>query len=186
MNRWKIAVLAVAALAALTAASCQHGSTARSGLVELRGSTMGTFYTVKAALPDSLTQEQVAGRIDETLQLVNELMSVFDPGSELSRFNRSEGGAWFPVTAQTHRVFSAALTVGALSGGALDITVGPLVDLWGFGPGQRPAATPLGHPPRRTGPLCRRALGHSRLHHRCRSFESLSARHRFGEAHRSG
>ena len=139
MSRLKISVLA---LLALIAAACQQDYPSPDGLVEFGGSTMGTTYTVKAALPDSLTREQVEERIDEVLRLVNGLMSVYDPGSELSRFNRSEGGAWFPVTEQTHRVFSAALAVGLLSGGALDITVGPLVDLWGFGPDERPAAVP--------------------------------------------
>ncbi len=139
MSRSEVGALAAMALAVL---ACQKAPPARDGLVEFRGPTMGTTYTVRTALPNDLPAEKVRARVDEVLKLVNGLLSVFDASSELSSFNRSDGGAWFPLNEHTHRVFSAALEVGALSGGALDITVAPLVDLWGFGPGGRLAVPP--------------------------------------------
>ena len=103
-------------------------------MAEFHGPTMGTTYTVKVVLRQPLAREKIKGRIDETLKLVNKLMSNYDPDSELSRFNRAAGQVWFAIAPETHRVFKVAVEVGRSSGGALDITVGRLVNLWGFGP----------------------------------------------------
>ena len=61
-------------------------------------------------------------------------MSTWDPHSELSRFNRSTSLEPFTVAPETFEVFTWSIDVGVLSGGALDVTIGPLVDAWGFGP----------------------------------------------------
>jgi thiamine biosynthesis lipoprotein len=61
-------------------------------------------------------------------------MSTWDRDSELSRFNRSTSLEPFAVSPETFEVFKWSVDVGALTGGALDVTIGPLVDAWGFGP----------------------------------------------------
>ena len=61
-------------------------------------------------------------------------MSTWDPGSELSRFNASASTGWFAVSADTLAVVEEGLRVARVTGGAFDVTVGPLVELWGFGP----------------------------------------------------
>jgi thiamine biosynthesis lipoprotein len=61
-------------------------------------------------------------------------MSTWDPDSELSRFNRSTSLQPFSVSPETFDVFKWSMDVGILTGGALDVTIGPLVDAWGFGP----------------------------------------------------
>jgi len=100
------------------------------------GPTMGTTYHVTIVEPPaSVTQAMVRTDIEHALERVNGLMSTYRADSELSRFNRAEPGAWFAVSAETAEVVSAALGFHQLSGGAFDITVGPLVDLWGFGAG---------------------------------------------------
>ncbi|NNE10485.1 MAG: FAD:protein FMN transferase, partial [Gemmatimonadetes bacterium] len=68
--------------------------------------------------------------------------STYRENSELSRFNRAPGGAWFPVSSETAEVVARARAIHEASGGAFDPTVGPLVDLWGFGPPERPVALP--------------------------------------------
>jgi thiamine biosynthesis lipoprotein len=65
-------------------------------------------------------------------------MSTYDPASEVSRFNNQSGTGWFAISAETARVIELSLEISALTEGAFDISVGPLVELWGFG------ATPRG------------------------------------------
>ena len=65
---------------------------------------------------------------------MNGAMSTYDPESELSRFNAAPSGEWYAVSQPLFEVVNAAQTVSAQSGGAFDVTVGPLVNLWGFGP----------------------------------------------------
>ena len=62
-------------------------------------------------------------------------MSTWDPDSELSRFNRSTSLEPFAVSLETFDVLKWSIDLGTLTGGALDVTIGPLVDAWGFGPG---------------------------------------------------
>ncbi len=99
------------------------------------GETMGTYYSVTLAeAVDAATAERLARTVKGTLDGVNNRMSTYLEDSELSRFNRSRSTAWQPASAQLVTVLLAALRVSALSGGAFDVTVGPVVNLWGFGP----------------------------------------------------
>lgn len=93
------------------------------------GSTMGTYYQVTARCPSD-----VSAAIEETLAQVNAEMSTYLPDSTLSRFNGAPLNAWFPVPAELAEVVAAAATLSRESAGAFDVTVGPLVNLWGFGP----------------------------------------------------
>jgi FAD:protein FMN transferase len=105
--------------------------------VEIQGGTMGTTYSVKLVeIPHGLTAEELQARIDARLETVNDLMSTYRPDSELSRFNASRSIDWFPVDPELVNLVSLALSISAMSNGAFDITVGPLVNLWGFGPDQ--------------------------------------------------
>jgi len=92
------------------------------------GNTMGTYYQVTARCPGD-----VAAPIEDTLRQVNAEMSTYLPDSVLSRFNRAPPGDWFPVPATLADVVAAAEDLAKRSGGAFDVTVGPLVNLWGFG-----------------------------------------------------
>ena len=96
---------------------------------------MGTTWSVKIATAGlSPGAEQALIReIAATLQRVDGLMSTWKPESELSRFNRHEGGVPFPVSPETLAVFEIAREVSTLTGGAFDVTVGPVVAAWGFG-----------------------------------------------------
>ncbi len=99
------------------------------------GPTMGTSYTVKVVALDLDDSKKLAihDAIREAVDGVDQAMSTFKPQSELSRFN-SSGLDKFSVSADLARVVATALEVAEFSGGALDVTVGPLVDAWGFGP----------------------------------------------------
>jgi thiamine biosynthesis lipoprotein len=107
---------------------------------------MGTYYQVSYVLSSEqsknkqLLVEQLKVEIDQKLELVNDQMSTYRPNSELSRFNQSESS--LVVSDATIKVVSKALEVYQQSGGAFDVTVGPLVNLWGFGPDKKPNKAP--------------------------------------------
>ena len=117
----------------------------RGGTYSYRGDTMGTTYevTVVADPEYDVRFPFLHSRIALTLGRIDEAMSTWQPESELSRFNRSATTDPFPASPDTVAVFQHALTVSALTGGAFDITVGPLVDAWGFGPPGQPPAAPI-------------------------------------------
>jgi thiamine biosynthesis lipoprotein len=110
-------------------------------MLELSGRTMGTTFSVKALKPAELESTPtsklnllLSNDIGEILEKVNRQMSTWLEDSEISRFNRYRETGWFNVSSDTALVTAEALRVSRLSGGAFDITVGPLVNLWGFGP----------------------------------------------------
>jgi thiamine biosynthesis lipoprotein len=107
----------------------------------ITGSTMGTTYSVKVVRPSHEVQVLKAA-IDQRLEAVNDQMSTWRAGSEISRFNANESTAWFPVSQDFLKVTRRALELGRLTDGALDITVMPLVELWGFGPAFNADAVP--------------------------------------------
>lgn len=104
--------------------------------VNLDGKTMGTYYSIKY-LSDLSTpsSEILKQQIDKRLKLINSQMSGYQSSSELSRFNHSqEVNKPFLVSPATARVVREAININQMTYGALDVTVGPLVNLWGFGP----------------------------------------------------
>ncbi|MBD1226074.1 FAD:protein FMN transferase [Xenorhabdus griffiniae] len=110
----------------------------------LNGQTMGTYYSVKYVADSSTpAPENLQKEIDRLLEEVNDQMSTYRPNSELSRFNQSrEVNKPFPVSAATAKVVKEAIRINKLTEGALDVTVGPLVNLWGFGPEGRITKAP--------------------------------------------
>jgi len=99
------------------------------------GQTMGTTYVIKVrGLPEGLALKSAREGIDKILERINSRMSTYREDSELSVFNRSQSTDWMKVSRETVRVMNEALRVSALTKGAFDVTVGPLVNLWGFGP----------------------------------------------------
>ncbi len=104
---------------------------------------MGTTYSVKVTDPPAnLRLEALKAAIEDRLDALNASMSTYQSDSELSRFNARGDTGWFAVSEALAIVVAEALRVGDLTGGAFDITVGPLVNLWGFGPETRPEKVP--------------------------------------------
>jgi thiamine biosynthesis lipoprotein len=107
----------------------------RAQPVVLRGATMGTTYHIKlASAPQAVDTERLHSDVESMLAEIDRQMSTYRPDSELSRFNRAPAGEWFPVSAATAEIVAAAQEISEKTGGALDVTVGPLVRLWHFGP----------------------------------------------------
>jgi thiamine biosynthesis lipoprotein len=112
--------------------------------VEFTGESMGTIWSVKLALAELGVDERAAvlGAIESQLRAVDEAMSTWRPESELSRFNAHDATEPFPVSDEMVAVLRIASEVSELSGGAFDVTVGPIVAAWGFGATDRIPAPP--------------------------------------------
>lgn len=106
--------------------------------VILNGLTMGTTYTVKIN-PREVNKDTLAIKksIDDMLVNINGIMSTYLPDSELSEFNRMNTTDWVKVSDELFGVIKTGIEVSEASDGAFDITVGPLVNLWGFGPANK-------------------------------------------------
>ena len=100
---------------------------------------MGTYYNVKVVAPNAELPEakQLKGWVDTQLNAINQSMSTYIPSSELSQLNRFEGAGWVNVSDRLFEVLRVSEQTSKVSAGAFDITVMPLVSLWGFGPDKR-------------------------------------------------
>ena len=104
---------------------------------------MGTSYAVELAAPiDDTVRTGLAELIEVELAAINRAMSTYDPQSELSQFNRRQDLHWAPASQGLVEVLHSASLISTASQGAFDVTVGPLVDLWGFGPEYRTRRVP--------------------------------------------
>lgn len=110
----------------------------------LQGETMGTTWEIRIAGEglDPDLRERVRAETERRLADVDRWMSTWNPDSEISRFNAAPGTDPFPVSFETAEVVALALEVGRASEGAFDVTVGPLVALWGFGSQARAQSSP--------------------------------------------
>ncbi len=102
--------------------------------VHLIGTTMGTYYSIKY-IPEAASPvvTRIRVGIERELEKVNALMSTYRSDSEISRFNASRDvEASFAVSPEVMTVIHEAIRLHRMTEGGLDITVGPLVDVWGF------------------------------------------------------
>jgi len=115
---------------------CLVGCDGKEQKVEISGRTMGTSYHI--VLSDSLsnehaTKEALQKELDDILINVNQQMSTYISDSEISQFNQSKSLEWFPISNDFLTVIKSAQEISQKTNGAFDITVGPLIELWGFG-----------------------------------------------------
>lgn len=121
--------------------ACTESSGER--LTWFTGVTMGTGYSVKiTGLPPDIDPRRLERDIARLLEEINGLMSTYREDSELSRFNRGRRADWVAVSPELVYVLKEAQGVNRLTGRAFDVTVGPLVNLWGFGPSLYPVRIP--------------------------------------------
>lgn len=101
----------------------------------LSGSTMGTYWQVQWREPGASQRaiDSLELKIHSELERLNALMSTWDPESELSVFNRSRSTVPTVLHADTLHVIDTAIAISLLTDGRYDITLQPVIDLWGFG-----------------------------------------------------
>jgi thiamine biosynthesis lipoprotein len=104
--------------------------------MSITGKTMGTIFSIKIVDDKNLSNDYyfLESEINELLKEINRQMSTYIKDSEISRFNDYDSTGWFNISYNFASLLKTALEVSSISEGAFDITVGPLVNLWGFGP----------------------------------------------------
>ncbi|MBD8105693.1 FAD:protein FMN transferase ApbE [Erwinia persicina] len=136
--RYFLGLMVVCLLAGCDNAKPSAGS---EGMV-LEGRTMGTFWRVSLAGVAPERREALQNAIQQQLDQDDRELSTWKSDSVLSRFNQYRGSAPQPVSHDMADIVTLSLRIGQQTAGAMDITIGPLVNLWGFGPDKQPVKTP--------------------------------------------
>lgn len=110
----------------------------------LTGEAMGTTWTVRIAGPglDDRVRAEAEAEISKRLAEIDGWFSTWRDDSEIARFNAHRSTEPMRVSSPTAELVAFAIELCKWSGGAFDITIGPLVARWGFGPDAR-----IGEPP---------------------------------------
>jgi thiamine biosynthesis lipoprotein len=140
MMRFKINLLFVALMSLLM--GCDDTSSKAHDAMVLEGKTMGTVWRVSLAGVEAGRRAALQQRIQQRLDADDAELSTWKPTSVLSRFNQSRATTPQPVSENMADIVTIALRIGKKTSGAMDITVGPLVNLWGFGPDKQPSHIP--------------------------------------------
>lgn len=113
-------------------------STSETAIVhKIHGQTMGTTYNISWVESPDFNTNILQQSIDQRLVQLNRSLSTYDPQSELSLINQQKAetqDGWISLSSELTTVLSHSLTLHHDSQGYFDVTVGPLVNIWGFGP----------------------------------------------------
>ena len=114
--------------------------------LHLQGFPMATTYSIviPGVHPDSETAEKLRTEIPTAIAQIENSISIFEPESEISRFNATSKTDWFPLSLETVEIVETSLEISRETGGAFDITVGSAVEFWGFGPDEPPQSMKSG------------------------------------------
>src|SRR5688572_9926461 len=125
----------LAALVMLVYASC-----AMAEPLAISGPTMGTIYHVEVVGVSASEEPSLCAEIASALADIDRRLSTYRRDSEICHFNHAPAGEWLRVSRATAEIVATARQFAVASTGALDLTVGPLVRLWHFGPDALAAA----------------------------------------------
>jgi len=111
--------------------------------IKFAGETQGTTYHVTIAkTTSSLDSAELQQRVEQRLHEIDLALSNYRDDSELSKFNRAPAGEWIDLGRDMNSVLNVSQQMSTESQGAFDITVAPLVNLWGFGPHKKTETIP--------------------------------------------
>ena len=101
---------------------------------QLKGNTMGTFYIINVvSVPQKLKIKKIEKEVKDTLSKVNKILSNWDKNSEISRINKFNKTTPIKISDELSEVFKAANKINVQTNGFFDITLDPVIELWGFG-----------------------------------------------------
>jgi len=117
--------------------SCDSSSQLQStkNKILLQGKTMGTLYNI-VIVPQKeqlIEEHTIKAKIDNLLKELNQIVSTYIPDSKINQFNQKTRTEWINVDHQLFSIVRSAQDVSNSSKGAFDISISPLIDLWGFG-----------------------------------------------------
>lgn len=123
-------------------AACDQPGNERT-ITTLSGKTMGTTYQVKAVnLPKETAPDVLAKAVEASLTRVNNSMSNWVKTSEISVFNAKKLTDPVPMSGDLAAVMAEAFRIHEESKGRFDVTLAPLINLWGFGPAKKTGESP--------------------------------------------
>jgi thiamine biosynthesis lipoprotein len=112
-------------------------------LQEFGGPTMGSRYSLKYVQAEGVPpRERLQAEVEGILVEIDRQMSTWRADSDLSRFNQLPAGACFAMPEPVLQLVRFGAQLSASSEGAFDLTVQPLMDLWGFGAQSRGRRVP--------------------------------------------
>lgn len=97
--------------------------------IKFSGRTMGTTWSLLSAQATDGMRQLIQSHLDQR----EAVLSHWQKDSAVTRFNDSRSTDWQPVPPELIQVIELARDIASKTGGALDITLAPLIDLWGFG-----------------------------------------------------
>lgn len=121
---------------------CDNTTGSAPQTLVLDGKTMGTFWRVSLAGVTTEQATELREKIQAQLDADDLLMSSFKNDSSLMQFNHFHSTAPWSVNEAMSDIITTSLRIGAKTAGAMDITIAPLVNLWGFGSDQQPVTIP--------------------------------------------
>lgn len=113
--------------------ACSDNLTPETG-IEIQGFTMGTSYAISVNEPEiKLDKGILKDTIDALLIDINQAMSTYINDSELMQLNNNRSTDWIKISPPLFEVIETAQNISRDSDGAFDVTIGPVINLWGFG-----------------------------------------------------
>ncbi len=111
-------------------------------LWQISGATMGTQYHISALPPKGFDREQGAKGVDALLAAFSQITSTYIPDSDVNRLSAFPLDESVDISQVLSDILLISMEVSWITGGAFDVTVSPLVELWGFGVEKREQTIP--------------------------------------------
>jgi thiamine biosynthesis lipoprotein len=109
---------------------CRSVSPTELSRFEYQQPHMGTLFTITLFAPDEITARTAVAAAFAKVAALNQMMTDYDPESELMRLCRQPAGRPVRVSAELFEILAESRRIAELSAGAFDPTIGPLVRLW--------------------------------------------------------
>ncbi len=101
---------------------------------QLKGNTMGTYYIIDLVnVPKKLKIKKIEKEVRDTLEKTNKILSNWDKNSEISIINKFNKTTPIKISNELNEVFKTATNINVNTNGFFDITLDPIIELWGFG-----------------------------------------------------
>ena len=101
---------------------------------QIKGNTMGTYYFIEIIdVPIELKIKNIELEVKNTLKKANKILSNWDKDSEISIINKTNKTTAIKISDELTEVFKTAEEINAKTNGFFDLTLDPIIELWGFG-----------------------------------------------------